>query len=363
MRSSISFPAVFGLMLVVAPVRAPAADQMPKPTPITMVEGKDINEWRHDLSSPDPSVREQAIRAIALLTGPHSSEVINLLLDRCQDTKDVSVQVRAIQAITILEVRKDDQPRLIRVMSDRLMVDQETIVRFHAALCLQRFGPEGRDAVPALIKGATDRRSFETRRMCIRALESCGFLAVPAAPGAHPPPDPRVTKVLLDCLRDPTGAIKMEAVIALGGMGRSPDPAIQAQVESSLTSLAGSKDHNVSIWSLVSLMAIQQEGPKESWVKRLIDYTKGSEPQRVRLQAISALTIVGVRVKTVVPRLIELLDDKDTAVVAGACTALGTLQKGAEPALPALKKLADSTTDKAMKTLVEETIKYINAAK
>ncbi len=359
MRSSAWLTTVLGLVFFAAPARSRADEAMPKPIKITMVEGKDLTQWMHELASPDASVREQAIRAIALITGPHGSEVIAALLVCAQDQKDVSVQVRAIQALTVIDVR-NETPRVVKVMADRLVNDRETIVRFHAALCLSRFGPEARDAIPALIKGA-EARSFETRRMSIRALEACGYLAMPVAPGQHPLPDPQVTKALLNALRDPTGAVKLEAVIALGSMG-PPDQRLQADVITSLSSMVGSKDHNISIWSLVSLMALQQEGPKETWVKRLIDYTKGSEPQRVRLQAIHALTIVGVRVKTVVPRLIELLADKDEAVVTAACVALGMLQKGAAPALEALKKVADSATDKALKTIAQDAIKYINSA-
>jgi HEAT repeat protein len=359
MRSSACLVTVLGLVLVAAPARSLADEAMPKQAKITTVEGKNIGQWLHDLASSDASVREQAIRAIALITGPHGSEVITTLLERCQDQKDVSVQVRAIQAIIVLDVGTE-VPRVVKVMIG-LMNDREVIVRFHAALCLSRFGPEAREAIPALIKGATDTRSFEARRMSIRALEACGYTGMPAGPGGLPTPDPRVTKALLDGLRDPTAAVKLEAVIALGSMG-VPARALQTDVISALSSMVGSKDHNVSIWSLVSLMALQPDGPKERWVGRLIDYTKGSEPQRVRLQAITALTIIGIRVKTVVPRLIELLDDKDEAVVAGACVALGTLQKGAVPGLAALKKVAASATDKTLKALAEDAIKYINSA-
>src|SRR5262245_10969041 len=81
----------------------------PKPTaPPSEVEGKTLNEWKAELKHPDPGNREYAIRAITLF-GPASPEVVTLLLDRCLD-RDMSPRVRAVQALGILELNKDDAP-------------------------------------------------------------------------------------------------------------------------------------------------------------------------------------------------------------------------------------------------------------
>ena len=351
MRVSGWLTAILVGLLAFNPLLGIAADP-----PITEVEGKNLGQWVKDLGSGDASHREEAIRAVVLFPGPHSGDVITSLLARCQD-RDSSVRVRATMALTILEVRKEEILRIVKAMGERLTTDGQVIVRFHAAVCLLRFGEDSKDALSALLKGAEDPSSFEIRRLCLRVLESCGHLNVPTPQGQYPPPDPRVTTVILRSLADPTSQVRLEAVIALGSMGLSNDPSLQDRTRRALASdMMRDPDRTVVIWSLVSTMALDK--PTEDGVKKIKAFLHSTD-QRVRIQAIKALGVIGNRVKTVVPSLVELLDDKDPIIVVQACTALAALgaKGGALVAVPALTNLAARPgLDKAVKVFVDATI-------
>ena len=231
MRASGWLTAVLVGLLAFAPRSAEAVDP-PKTTSTSEVEGKNLGHWVKDMSSGDASHREEAIRAVVLFPGPHSGDVVTGLITRCQDT-DTSVRVRAAMALTILQVRGDEIPRIVKTMGERLTTDAQAIVRFHAAVCLLRFGEDSKDALTALMKGAEDPASFEIRRLCLRVLENCGYMNVPK--GQTPPPDPRVTSVALKCLSDPTSQVRLEAVITLGSMGLSGDASLRDRTKRALS--------------------------------------------------------------------------------------------------------------------------------
>jgi HEAT repeat protein len=308
-----------------------------------------------DLSHEDASVKEEAIRAIVLFPGPHAGDLITALLARCEDRRDTSVRVRAIMALTVLDVKKEEIPRIVKAMGTRLSLSEETqvVVRFYASVCLVRFGEASKDVVTALIKGAEDPGSFEIRRMCIRALEMCGYLA-------NGQPDPRVTNALLNrCPHsiEPTAAVRLEAVIALGSMGPSPDPMLRNRAVKLVFDMTGDRDKSVSIWAIVSWMALDK--PNEMGIAKIKSYLNAPE-QRIRLHAVRALGVIGVRVKSVVPTLIELLHDKDPIIVVSACNTLAGLGEGGMSALKALTDLADQKDiDKTVKAIAEAAIKQI----
>ena len=81
-------------------------------------------------------------------------------------------------------------------------------------------------------------------------------------------------------------------------------------------------------------MALDKDKLNEVGVAPLKRFAHSPE-QRVRIQAIKALGVIGPRVKSVIPALIELLDDKDPIIVIQACTTLATFgAKDGAPALP-----------------------------
>jgi HEAT repeat protein len=351
---------------------------MPKSVPISEVDGKKFVEWLALLKEGDPSIREEAMRALVYFPGPHGGELITQLLDRCQDP-DASLRVRAIMALTVLEVRKDEISRIVKAMGVRVtqgpgpfgVSEPQVVVRFQAALALVRFGEDARDAITGLLKGMDDTGSFEVRRMCIRALEQCGYTGAGPAPGMHPPPDPRVTAALHNSCRaahEPASLVHLEAVIALGSMGKSADPMLQKKTEDVLVAMIGHRDRSVAIWAMVSLVALDYKDPRlttEAIVAKLAEFLQAKD-QRTRLQAVRALGLVHFRSAKVLPRLMPLLEDKDPAIVAATITTIASFGKDAMPAiekLTAISKKKDSDTEKTLAAIAEAAIKHIKDVK
>jgi HEAT repeat protein len=290
-----------------------------------------------------------------LFPGPHGGQLVTSLIGRCAD-QDASVRVRAIQALTILDVKKEEIPGIVKAMDNRMRLSQESqvVVRFQAAVCLMRFGEDSRDALTGLLSGAEDPQSFEVRRMSLRALQNCGHLPNGTA-------DPRVTRVLLKCLSDPTAGVRLEAVIALGSVGRCPDPMLQLRVDQMIPQMINDRDKVVGIWALVTWMSIDK--PDEPRVARLKGNLSSTD-QRIRINTIRALGIIGARVRSVLPALIELLHDKDPVIVTLACTTLAGLGKDAMPAVKALTDLSErKDVEKVIAAIAAASVKQITGLK
>src|SRR5262245_16714948 len=91
---------------------ATPADPPPKRTPPSMLEtqsdgpelvgGKTFTKWKEDLSDPDPSVREKAIRAIPNF-GKRAEEAVPLIRARCGPNEtDASPRCRAVMTLSAM---------------------------------------------------------------------------------------------------------------------------------------------------------------------------------------------------------------------------------------------------------------------
>jgi HEAT repeat protein len=129
-------------------------------------------------------------------------------------------------------------------------------------------------------------------------------------------------------------------------MGRSDDKDLQKKSVELLEKISkGDPDKVVAIWATVSLMALDK--PNEEGVGRLKTYVKNPD-QRVRLNAIQGLGIIGNRGPGVVTALRALLQDKDPLIIGAACSALAGLGDDAKPAIDELVEMArGKVVDKA----------------
>jgi hypothetical protein len=313
--------------------------EMPVPTSPSLIEGKDLDMWMDDLRDPDPSVREKAIRAIVLF-GHDATRAVPAIVDRCMMDPDASPRVRAVIALTVLEIAEKDRSKAIEALNKRLMEDDpQGIIRFHACLALTRFGDEAKTAIPGLVKAVSERSSFDTRRVAIVALRKI-------ARDHKNGPDARATNALLGRLApdvEPAMEVKIEAMIGLGVMGRPADKALFTKVETTLEAYKNSSNELLSIWAWYGLIAHE----KVTDEKGLEGICKHAESRKVitKVHTATALGTVGPKAKSRVGCLIKMLDDKDGEVFIAACTALASIGEPGEKARKALTDLAEAKDD------------------
>jgi HEAT repeat protein len=323
-----------------------------KPTaPPSEVAGRTLSQWMAELKHPDPSNREEAIRAITLF-GPASSEVVTVLLDRCMD-RDMSPKVRAVQALAVMELRKEDVPRVIEGLDRRLKEDTQVEVRYQAACALLRFGTGMRMALDGLCAGVQDS-SWEVRHVCV--------LALPAAGQTDSGPDPRATRALLAGLRDGASKVRVDAAVGLGAMGKPANSVMLLEVERGLQATMTDRDRSVAVWSVVSLTLLDR--PIDGGLN-LVGKALTHSDQRVRLHAARAAAVLGPKaIKHCVPGLLEMLKSRDPAEIVMACAALGEMGDPGEQASTALHDLiGDKNLDENLRKFAEETLKKIRKGK
>jgi HEAT repeat protein len=100
--------------------------------------------------------------------------------------------------------------------------------------------------------------------------------------------------------------------------------------------------------------------PTRAAVPRLVRCLDASQPQQVRTTALTALGRSGPAAGAVIPRMIELLGDRDSWVCRAAVEALGGLGPLAKDAVPALKKIA-SGVDPTLRGVAADALKKIDA--
>src|SRR5262249_40043314 len=150
------------LFTALGPSRVAAAqpatmDKVPTPPSINEVDGRGLDAWLRDLREKDAGTRLEAVNAVMLFTGPHGSKVVDALLERAAEP-DSSVRIRACIALTVMEFEKGEIPKIVKAMGQRLDFptkshdgpEPQSIVRFHAATCLYRYGDKAQPAIPYL---------------------------------------------------------------------------------------------------------------------------------------------------------------------------------------------------------------------
>jgi HEAT repeat protein len=330
------------------PKAQPAATIQQTPAPaeplIYRIEGKEIEKWMDDTRSEDPSVRERAIRAIVHF-GPRATIAVPYLLERCTDI-EASPRLRAVMALTVVDIRDSDRNKVIDALAKRLEVnavtkqfeDPQGIVRYHAALALNRFGEEAKSAIPGLINAVGDRSSFETRKAAISALRQI-------ARDAKNGPDARATHALLERLVpgvEPAADVRLEAILSLGYMGRPADKGLLTKVEGTLKTCALGQHKPIAIWAIVSQMALGEI--TEEQLNKIQKFMTTTDVD-TRIHGARALGSVGPKARKYVGLLIEMLNDKDYDTYAAGCVSLMSMGEPGSDAITALTKIAEATDE------------------
>jgi HEAT repeat protein len=316
--------AALGLALLLpsaGPLRADPIPNPAAPATITEVGGKSLKKWLEDFKDPDPSVREEAIRAVTFF--PNANEAVPPLIGQLHDG-DASPRSAAVLALAMIKIDDKDRPRVIEALGARLAgAEPQSPIRFQVAVVLGGFGKDARGALDALKQGVEDQGSFQIRLACCADLAAAGM--------TDKGPDPKVTHVLLTALGDRAAGVRLQAIMTMAEMGRADDPALlQAQV-AALKHATKDRDKTVAIWAHLGLMGLDKID--DDGVKFLKQCTNTDELLRVRVQAVRALGMVGSKDNSVLPAIEELLKDAEPQMAASACLALAEADDpaGVEP--------------------------------
>jgi HEAT repeat protein len=314
------------------PAGAPAADS-PTPTAppeITEVGGKKLKEWIADLKRmDDPSLREEAIRAIVLF--PNAKEALPALLDRIHDP-DESPRIRAVQALRMIQIDDKDKADVAKKLGERLNgAESQGPIRYDLAVTLGGLGKDAKEALPGLLYGAEDQSSYDIRKVCIAVAAQAGMI--------DKAPDAKVTRTLVRVLgNDRAAQVRLQCIKSMAQMGKPPDEGLLASEVAAVRAAMKDRDKTVVIWAHLSMMALDKIDKDD--IDYLTANTKPPELDRIRVQAIGALGMVGTKEKQVVSTLIDLLADKEPDIVAAACQALGNVGDPGEKAEAALIAVA-----------------------
>jgi HEAT repeat protein len=300
------------------------------------IGGKSYDQWKRELSHQDPSVRAEAIMAMPYFR-QRGEDSVPKLAHIAQYDGDASPRAKAVIALGMMGIRPGDRDIVVKALGHCVAHDPQTIIRYEAAKALPRFGTDGQKIIVDLVMGLGNNSTFEVREACIMALRSAG---VDQAKG----PDPRVTDALIARLNpfsEPTRKVRLQAIIALGGMGRPQDPNKLTQLIAALKgrNTYNSSDKVVKLWSHVALMALDDK-VNETYLTTIVDYMRDRE-RDVRKHAVSAMGVLGVKAHQNVRDVLRLLDDKEVEVVCATCQALGRMGDRGDRVLDALIKATE----------------------
>jgi HEAT repeat protein len=284
--------------------------------------GKTLKEWAKDLSDPDPSRRADAMFALPNFGEP-AADYVPKLLERCNSERDTSPRVKAVIALRFIAVKDKDETKVVATLARRLSYESEpqTIVRFEAARTLRRFVPHIYPALNALLRGAKDYGCWEVRQECVAILWRSQAEGVNGK--SNKLPERSVSLTLVDVMKtDRARKVVLEAIQGLGWMGRH-DPAVEPKVFAALSDRAhtgaGKTSQILALWANTALINLNYR--TDIQVKAMARFLKAKDNE-VRAQAAQAIGALGKRAKPLLPNLLAMLQDDNTAVVQGACSAL-----------------------------------------
>jgi len=294
------------------------------------LEGKTLAQWTQDLKHADPSVREHALVALAYFGPPAGApEIISLVIDRTKDI-DASPKVRAVIILSMyLEIRPTDVSRVVNALTARLD-DQQSQVRYYAAVGLHRFGEESRSAIAALAKYSDDQTTFEIRKMCLSALALAGQNGKAA-------PDVRAVSAMVKAAKDHNGEVRLEVAMGLGMLGKTGDRNLAPLVDQVLRNLGRDSDKRVAVWAHVSQMALDNKVNDVAVLD--IAHQLRAHDMMVRLHASRALGAMGPKAKVALDSLLNALDDREPTVVQSVIYTLVQMEDRSPKVLTALADL------------------------
>jgi HEAT repeat protein len=332
--------------------------------PPDAVAGKSLDQWIKELKHTDPSVRENAVRTLPLF-GDRASKAIPDIIYMTAIDYDVSLRVNGCIALMNLKIEKKDEAAAVQALTKQLTDNTQAVVRLHAALALGRFEEGGKAAIPSLIAATKDRGSWEIRKAAVGSLARVSKDKVMG-------PDPRATAALLEALKDYAAKVRLEAVMAMGSMGKPTNEMTRQTVIRAMQNELRERDKTIAVWAYVSLMALDRMS--EAYLAELIKFLE-SKDVATRTHAARALGMVGPEVKKqmakkvrdLVAALVTVLKDPEASVAEMAAWSLGESAQSFDPGEEATSALTELTKDKKLdyyvKLMAAEALESIKGKK
>lgn len=333
--------------LMAQPVR-PKVDLNPE------INGKTLHEWIKLIEDRDPSVREIAIKTVALL-GPQAKPAIPALIRQARmDQNDLSPRTNAVIAIGLIVPDDPQQIKDVLAAVLPLLGSSQGIIRFQAATTLGNLGPSAKMATGRLLPLIRDTSSWEIRKAAAYAL---GRVAYDEKNFANM----QALAALADGIDDVSREVRVESLQGIISLGPPANPADQIALKGMLEKrMKADKDKLAGIWLRVALMRIDADAAKNdanfNYIAALL---RAKEPPGIAADAARALGACGPFASKQVGELIEALKSSDVSLVAWAAWALGRIGSDAKAAIPALEKLKESS-DNSIKQAAEAAIRDIN---
>jgi HEAT repeat protein len=332
------------------------------PTPPSQIGGRTLQQWIHDIKRDDPSVRQTAIKVVPGFGLPAVKEVVPVLLDILRYDRDGSCRVNAALAVYNMAEHVPDgemTSNAVRVLSERVDQDPQAIVRLHAVVALGAFGNKAAVGIPSLAKSIHDPSSWELRRAAVAALASA---ATDKKFGPNPQAVTAISNLLLSTDNpERSGLVRMEAVMALGDMGKPAGDKEYSLAVQALQKSLRDPDRSVIIWATAALMHIDKV--TDDRLSEVARYLKGKDAI-VKFQAARALAALGHEAASRVGDVVALLDDPDPLAVAAGIETLLALGPKSKDAVPALEKVANNREQVAyVRRLARNAVNKLTGAK
>jgi HEAT repeat protein len=361
MRSTfVTVVALFASLALAAPLPAQVrqSDITPKaPGSMSLTDvyhGKTLSQWVKQIKDPDPSLSEEAIRAVASF-GPDAAKEANPALIDALSFRDTGLRVNAALAITLIGVHESHVDRAVPALARRLSEDNQAIVRLHAAVALGRLDLDARPAIPQLVQAAKDPAAWEIRRAAVYALGRAG-----RATSEMKPLDMRAANALIFLFsptQEPCAEVRLMAVMALGSMGIPPSPADKQTIIQAFNHATTDRYKAVGIWAHMGMMADGE--PMDTHMTAILKYLKGTDFE-AHLQAIRALGTMGNKARPAIKELTDELKGKEPVLVAAACWALGEMGDIPDKPMQLIQELKDSKdSDDTVKNAAKEAMEKL----